>query len=195
MRSLHFTLVLSMWFGSTNPKVVVCFLSSLSIRTHQVSFFVFLFLKGLTTHWWPFLSLKQVYVCVCVTTSAPVLTSGPPRWFISPLGLLAASRHKTEEPRLSHQGNESESKEGREGGGARLERSALPPGSPLSTAKQHCASHLLMQRTHTGRGTEPTHTHALAVTEILLAINIYFTKSYLSRMYVTQVTLPYMHIV
>lgn len=58
-------------------------------------------------------SVPLYYLNRCVFV-APALTGTPPRWFISPVGLLAAAGDQTEEPGLSHQGNESEKIEGGE---------------------------------------------------------------------------------
>lgn len=58
-------------------------------------------------------SLPLYYLNRCVFV-APALTGTPPHWFISPVGLLAAAGDQTDEPRLSHQGNESEKRGGEE---------------------------------------------------------------------------------
>lgn len=58
-------------------------------------------------------SLPLYYLNRCVFV-APALTATPPRWFISLVGLLAAAGDQTEEPGLSHHGNESEKREGGE---------------------------------------------------------------------------------
>lgn len=65
---------------------------------------------------WPLILLSHCHFTIlnrCVFV-APALTGTPPRWFISPVGLLAAAGDQTEEPGLSHQGNESEKREGGE---------------------------------------------------------------------------------
>lgn len=67
-------------------------------------------LKGLTLD--SAVSLPLNYLNRCVF-AALELTGPPPRWFISPVGLLAAAGDQTEEPGLSHEGNESEKREGR----------------------------------------------------------------------------------
>lgn len=62
---------------------------------------------------WPLkstVSLPLYYLNRCAFV-APALTGTPPGWFISPVGLLAAAGDQTEEPGLSHQGNESEKRE------------------------------------------------------------------------------------
>lgn len=59
---------------------------------------------------WPLILLPLCYLNRCAIV-APALTGTPPRWFISPVGLLAAAGDRTEEPGLSHQGNESEKRE------------------------------------------------------------------------------------
>lgn len=65
---------------------------------------------------WPLILLFHCHFELSeqVVFIAPVLTGTPPRWFISPVGLLAAAGDQTEEPGLSHQGNESEKREGGE---------------------------------------------------------------------------------
>ena len=83
-------------------------------------------LKGLTLD--SAFSLPLYYLNRCVFV-APALTGTPPHWFISPVGLLAAAGDQTEEPGLSHQGNESERKE-------REEHYCL---SAASLCSQHCA--------------------------------------------------------
>lgn len=69
-----------------------------------------LVIKGLTHDSAVSLPLYCLNRCAFV---APALTGTPPRWFISPVGLLAAAGDQTEEPWLSHQGNESEKTERR----------------------------------------------------------------------------------
>lgn len=59
---------------------------------------------------WPLILLPLCYLNRCAIV-APALTGTPPHWFISPVGLLAAAGDRTEEPGLSHQGNESEKRE------------------------------------------------------------------------------------
>lgn len=85
-------------------------------------------LKGLTLD--SAVSLPLYYLNRC-SFVAPALTGTPPRWFISLVGLLAAAGDRTEEPGLSHQGNESEKE--------REERSTTASQQPLFAAKQHCA--------------------------------------------------------
>lgn len=67
--------------------------------------------QGLTLNSTVSLPLYCLNRCMFV---APALTGTPPHWFISPVGLLAAAGDQTEEPGLSHQGNESEKREGGE---------------------------------------------------------------------------------
>lgn len=76
--------------------------------------------------WFCFFTFCYLNRCTFV---AAALTGTPPRWFISPVGLLAAAGDQTEEPGLSHQGNESEKRE---------ERSTTAPQQLLFAAKQHC---------------------------------------------------------
>lgn len=108
-------------------------------------------LKGLTLD--SAFSLTLYYLNRC-TFVAPALTGAPPRWFISPVGLLAAAGDQTEEPGLSHQGNESEKREGGEehnclSAASLCSQTTLCPHlsiahmhtNPISTTTEHMVHH------------------------------------------------------
>lgn len=115
-----------MWLLSIQPHLSITVFFSSETQT--------LVIKGLTHDSAVSLPLYCLNRCVFV---APALTGTPPRWFISPLGLLAAAGDQTEEPWLSHQGNESEEKK------ERKERNTTASLQPLCSQATLC-SHLSM---------------------------------------------------
>lgn len=90
-----------MWLDYMQPHLSITVLLSSYEHTHTQR----------SDPWFWFFTFCYLNRCTFV---AAALTGTPPRWFISPVGLLAAAGDQTEEPGLSHQGNESEKREGGE---------------------------------------------------------------------------------
>lgn len=93
--------LLGMWLDYMQPHLSITVLLSSYEHTHTQR----------SEPWFWFFTFCYLNRCTFV---AAALTGAPPRWFISPVGLLAAAGDQTEEPGLSHQGNESEKREGGE---------------------------------------------------------------------------------